>query len=121
MDFSLQTLIKIVISFSLLNVWLLRYKQESRWRGGSARNMHEEFKAYGLPKGSILIIGFLKVMLAILLLVSIWYVHYEKLILILIATLLIGAIAMHLKIKDSYIKSIPALILFCLTVVLYFI
>ena len=52
MDFSVQTLIKIVISFSLLNVWLLRYKQESRGEGVQREICMKNLKLMVYQKGS---------------------------------------------------------------------
>jgi hypothetical protein len=31
------------------NVWVLRFGKETHWRGGTAKNLKEEFEAYGLP------------------------------------------------------------------------
>jgi hypothetical protein len=46
---SLALVSQIVIALGLLNVWLLRAKRPTAYRGGDAQNMKEEFEAYGLP------------------------------------------------------------------------
>ena len=43
-------IIQIVIALAIFNVWVLRLNKSTNWRGGSASNMKEEFKAYGLPE-----------------------------------------------------------------------
>ena len=40
--------LKIIVGLSLLNVWLLQYNKPSRWRGGDAKTMMQEFETYGL-------------------------------------------------------------------------
>ena len=40
---------QVIVAVGLLNVWLLRTNKATAWRGGEARNMHEEFAVYGLP------------------------------------------------------------------------
>jgi len=41
--------LKLIIGLSILNVWLVRSKKSTAWRGGDANNIAEEFQAYGLP------------------------------------------------------------------------
>ena len=119
MTIDLSTLLKIVIALGIFNVWLLRFKRDSRWRGGKSKNMIEEFDQYGLPKWSVGIIGFLKVSLAFFLILSIWFPALETSVLTAIGILMIGAIGMHIKIGDAYSKSIPAFLLLSLTLAVY--
>ena len=114
-------ILQLIISIGLINVWLLRFNKDTEYRGGNAKNMNEEFMAYGLPEWSMYLVGFLKVAIAILLIVSIWI---EKLLfynLIVLAALMIAAVFMHLKVKDPIKKSYPALsILFMIALIMYF-
>jgi len=55
---------QLVIALALLNVWLLRAGKPTRWRGGEAKNMREEFASYGLPPWFMWVIGLIKVTLA---------------------------------------------------------
>jgi uncharacterized membrane protein YphA (DoxX/SURF4 family) len=105
---------KLVISLGLLNVWLLRASKPTEWRGSGAKNMREEFAAYGLPAWFMGVVGFLKVTLAILLLASIWLPIIARPAAIGIAVLMIGAVSMHLKVGDPMRKSLPALSLLAL-------
>jgi hypothetical protein len=116
----LASIIQIIIALGIFNVWIFRYSKESTWRGGNAKNMKEEFRVYGLPEWFIGLIGFLKLLLASLLIVSIWFPVLKIPAAIGIAVLMLGAILMHFKVKDPLKKSLPAatMFLFCLIVVI---
>jgi hypothetical protein len=49
---------QIIVGASILNVWLIQNKTSTRWRGGNATTILEEFKAYGLSKSLYYIVGF---------------------------------------------------------------
>lgn len=106
--------LQIIVSISILNVWLLRYNQPTKWRGGNAQNIFEEFRAYGLPEWTCYAVGTMKVLLAGLLLLAIWFPPLRQLAAIGLAVMLLGSIAMHIKIKDPMIKSLPAATFFIL-------
>ena len=108
---------QIIIALGLLNVWLLRAGKPTDWRGGDARNMKEEFQAYGLPAWFLGVVGFLKISLAILLLVGIWLPYLTKPAATGIAVLMLGAVSMHLKVRDPVKKSLPAFSLLVLSLV----
>ena len=111
-----QYLLQIIAALGIFNVWLLRFGQDTEYRGGKASNMSEEFLIYGLPKVAVYIIGFLKIVSAIGLLAGIFLQSFVIPSAILLAALMIGAFGMHLKIKDPFRKSIPALIMLALCV-----
>lgn len=113
-------ILKVIIGLGILNVWLLRFNKPSRWRGGKAANMIEEFKVYGLDPWTVYLVGFLKVSLAVLLLISIWYPDLTKIAAYGIAILMLGAMGMHFRIRES-LRSLPSLILLvlCLLVVYF--
>ncbi|TXD50735.1 MULTISPECIES: DoxX family protein [unclassified Polaribacter] len=101
-------ILKVIVGISILNVWLLQSKKATKWRGGDAQNIFEEFEYYGLSKSFCYVVGFLKVSLALMLLISI---KFEELTLVAsagLAALLLGSIIMHLKVKDELYKSFPA-------------
>jgi hypothetical protein len=93
-------ILKVIVGLSILNVWLIQFNKTTRWRGGDAKTILEEFEIYGLSKEFCYLVGFLKVSLALILLASI---QFESLTLIGslgLAVLLFGSIIMHLKVKD---------------------
>ena len=116
----LQYLLQVIAALGIFNVWLLRFGQDTEYRGGKASNMSEEFMVYRLPPFAVYIVGFLKITSAIGLLAGIFLQSFVIPSAILLAALMIGAFGMHLKIKDPFRKSIPALIMlaFCVAILL---
>ncbi len=108
-------IIQIVIALGLLNVWLLRFNKSTDWRGGEAANMKEEFAAYGLPPWFMVLVGFLKISFAILLIVGLWVPAVTMPAAVGIAVLMLGAILMHIKVKDPLKRTLPAASLFILS------
>ena len=99
---------QIIVGLSILNVWLVQGKKATKWRGGNATTIIEEFKVYGLSSTLCYIIGFLKVVLALLLISAIWLPILKQPAALGLAFLLFGSVVMHFKIKDPLIKSFPA-------------
>ena len=108
----LQTLVALLI----LNVWIVRPRMRTRFRGGDAKNMREEFATYGLSFSAMCVIGGLKVALALALLAGIWIDGITQWAAIGLALLMLGAFAMHLKVKDPIKKSVPSLVILALCV-----
>lgn len=100
--------LKIIVGISIINVWLIQPNKPSKWRGGDATTITEEFNVYGLSNTFYKIIFVIKVGLAILLLISIKYDFLTQYSSIGLAILLGGSILMHIKIKDPLLKSFPA-------------
>ena len=113
----LVMILQIVIALGIFNVWILRFGRATSWRGGSAANMKEEFEVYGLPGWSVQLIGFLKILFAACLVVGIWFPALVMPASIGLAVLMLGAVAMHLKVKDPLVKSLPAFTMLVLSVV----
>lgn len=110
--------IQIIIALGIYNVWLLRYGKSSAFRGGDADNMEEEFAAYGLPPWSVKVVGALKLLFATLLLIGIWYPVLVLPAALGMTVLMLGAVAMHIKVKDPLKKSLPAATLLVLSLIL---
>jgi len=110
-------IIQIVIALGIFNVWLLRFGQPTGWRGGSAANMKEEFAVYGLPEWSVQTVGFLKLLFAACLIAGIWFPALTRPAAIGIGILMLGAVAMHIKVKDPLKKSLPALTMLVFSVI----
>jgi hypothetical protein len=112
---------QLIIGFGLLNVWILRPSKATAWRGGQAATMREEFDVYGLPGWFMTVIGFLKVTLALALIAGVWFPGITRPASLGIAALMLGAVAMHVRVKDRPMKSLPAfsLLVLALFVALY--
>ena len=106
---------KVIIFVAILNVWFFRFNKKTKYRGGDASSMKEEFAAYGLSESTMYIIGALKVLSALGLIVSIWVPMLTLPSAGLMAILMVGAILMHVKIKDSPKQSMPAAIFLLLS------
>lgn len=110
-------LCQIIIALGIFNVWIIRYGKETNWRGGEAKNMKEEFAAYGFPGGFMAFIGAAKILLAICLIIGIWIPLFVKPAAIAMAFLMIGAVSMHVKVKDPLQKSLPAFTMLLLSLI----
>ena len=112
--------LQIIVGVSLINVWLIQPNKPTPYRGGEAKTIFEEFKVYGLPAWSCYAIGFIKVTLGIMLIAGIWVTQLTLPSAAGLALLLIGSVAMHLKIKDPLKKSFPAalFITMCLIIII---
>lgn len=100
--------LQIIVALGLLNVWLLRFNKSTEFRGGSAKNLKEEFAAYGLPVWFMYFIGTLKIGAAMALLAGFWIPTLVAPAAGLIVLLMLGALTMHIKVKDPLKKSMPA-------------
>jgi hypothetical protein len=110
-------IIQLTIALSLLNVWLLRFRRPTPYRGGCSTSLPEEFAAYGLPNWMLWVVGALKVSCALCLIVGVWVPLLVLPAAGLISILMLGAISMHLKVRDPLIKSVPAGAVLALTTI----
>lgn len=110
--------IQIVVAFTLFNVWLFRRNLATPYRGGAARNLRDEFRVYGLPDWFMAATGIAKVALAVALLAGAFVPPLVRPVALGIAGLMLGAIAMHVKVADPLRKSLPAASLLVLAVFL---
>lgn len=110
--------IKILIFISIINVWFLKFNKTSPWRGKDANSMKEEFKTYGLSQSFMYVIGGLKVASALVLFISIWAPSLTIYAASIMAVLMVGAVLMHIKVKDPLKKSFPAFSFLVLSLVL---
>lgn len=113
--------LQIIVGISILNVWLIQYNKATKWRGGNAKTLLEEFRAYGLSKQMCYIVGIFKVTLAVLLLCAIWFPVLKQPAALGLAVLLSGSVVMHFKINDPLIKSFPATLFLTLCLIIAFI
>ena len=58
---SLTSLLQIIVALGLLNVWLVRRRSSTPFRGGAAQTLQEEFAAHGLPGFAFYLVGALKI------------------------------------------------------------
>ena len=115
-SFVVSTVLQVVVALGLLNVWLVRAGASTAYRGGSAQSLRAEFAAYGLPDWMFYAVGFLKITSAVLLIAGIWIPALIIPPAAIVAVLMIGALAMHAKVRDPLIKSLPAFLMLVMSV-----
>lgn len=114
----LHIICQLIIGLGILNVWFLRSTKKTSYRGGETSSLKEEFAAYGLPGWVFLIVGILKVGAALALLAGILIPELVKPAAMIMAGMMIGALVMHVKVKDSPKKSLPAAVMLALSLIL---
>jgi hypothetical protein len=117
---TVRIIIQVIIALGIFNVWILRFGKSTDWRGGAAKSMKEEFEFYGLPGWFMPLIGFLKLLLAVLLIAGIWIPDVTMPAAIGMAILMLGAVSMHVKVKDPPKKSLPAFTMLVLSLIVAF-
>ena len=98
---------------------MVRARASTAYRGGSAQSLKEEFATYGLPAWSFYAVGALKVGSAVLLLAGIWVPELIRPPALIVAALMVGALAMHARVKDSPKKFLPALLMLLMCVAIF--
>ncbi len=103
--------LQLLVAFGLLNVWLIRSNQKTAYRGSNASSLKSEFAAYGLPLWSFYVIGFIKISAALLLLLGLWIPLLVFPSALVVSLMMLGAVCMHIKVRDPLKKCLPALIM----------
>ena len=101
----------------ILNVWFNRFNKDTGYRGGNATNMKEELEEYGLSETTMYAVGAAKVSLAGLMLAGLVAPRVSRPASIGLATFMLGAIGMHIKVGDPVKRYLPALSVFSLATV----
>ncbi len=113
--FTNASLLQIVLALGLMNVWLVRARSATQFRGAAARSLEDEFDAYGLPRWAFYLVGALKLGIAVVLLVGLWVPLLVSPATAGLVLLMLGALAMHVKVGDPPIKSLPALLMLAIS------
>ncbi len=116
MQHIIGSVLQVIVGLVLLNVWLLRRESATAYRGGDAKNLKDEFATYGLPAPMFYIVGGLKIICGVLLLVGLAYAPVVLPAAAVVAVLMAGAVAMHLKVGDAVTKYVPAAVMLAMSV-----
>jgi len=113
----ISKVLSVIVGLTVINVWLFRSGKSTSYRGGDASNLMEEFEVYGLGD-YFMTIGIIKVSLAVLLLLSIYFNKLKLISSLGIAIMMMVAVYMHFSVGDELIKSMPAsvMLLSCLII-----
>ncbi len=116
----LYVCVSLFVSILVTNVWLFRFNKETPYRGGNAKNMIEEFAAYGLDINIMYLVGSLKIIASIGLIFGLLKTKISVYSSLLMAILMTGAIYFHFKISDPAIKYFPSVLMLLCSVFIYF-
>lgn len=117
---SITIFLQLVVAFGLLNVWVIRSRHKTAYRGSNSSSLKNEFAAYGLPLWSFYLIGFIKISSALLLLLGLWIPFLVFPSALIVSFMMLGAVCMHIKVKDPLKKFLPALIMLFFSVAICF-
>ncbi|TVR59791.1 MAG: DoxX family protein [Gemmatimonadales bacterium] len=117
---SIPSVLQLIVGLGLLNVWLLRPKSPTGYRGGEARSLREEFEVYGLPGFAFYVVGGLKILAGVILIAGVWVSLPVQLAAGVVAALMVGALIMHVKVGDPAKKSVPAVVMLVLSLAIVF-
>lgn len=101
---NILVLSQIIISISILIVWVFRYD-----------NIVIEFEQYGLSSLIRNMVGATKISLATILVIGIWHHEYLFATSIIMAFLMLCAQFFHFRVKNNWIKFLPSLSLLILS------
>ena len=112
-------ILQLIIGISILFVWLVRSNVPSNFRVGGANNLKEEVLEVGLPIIFYDIMRVVKPMFAFFLIFGLFYNPMTLPSMIFTTIFMSGALWMHIKAKDNFVKVIPALTLLIFCVVIF--
>jgi hypothetical protein len=116
----IATVLQFIVGLGLLNVWLVRSRSATAFRGGLATSLREEFAVYGLPVAAYYVVGALKVGAAVVLIAGVWPGALAGLPVRaaagVVAALMVGALLMHVKVGDPVKKAVPATLMLAMSV-----
>ncbi|WP_411279090.1 DoxX family protein [Gemmatimonas sp.] len=115
---TLNAVLQLIVGIGLLNVWVVRSARGTAYRGGGAQTLREEFAAYRLPDAAFYLVGAVKVIAGVVMLAGLWWPLPVRAAAGAVVVLMVGAIMMHIRIKDPVMKSVPAVIMLVLCLVL---
>jgi len=112
---TLPSVLQLIVGLGLLNVWLVRPRSATAYRGGEATSLQDEFAVYGLPSFAFYVVGALKVTAAVVLIAGVWLELPVTIAAGVVAALMVGALLMHVKVSDPVNKAVPATIMLLLS------
>jgi hypothetical protein len=96
---------QVIIGASVIFVWVFRFD-----------NVVAEFKQFGLNDLTRNMVGATKIALATLLIAGVWHSSLVTIPAVLMGLFMVAAQYFHFKIKNTFIKHLPSLILLILCV-----
>ena len=115
MDLQISDCLQLIVGISILSVWLLHAHVPTNFRVGQAQTLREEVTEAGLPDYVYDVMRIVKPIFAFFLIMGILWNPITLPCMAFTTIFMVGAVGMHIKVKDSLFKMIPALtlLLFC--------
>ncbi len=113
----IRRIAQTVAALWILDVWFHRFNKDTGYRGGDATNMREEFEEYGLSENVMYAVGATKVSLASMMLVGHVVPKLVRPASAGLAVLMLGAVGMHVRVKDPVKRAMPAVTVLTLSTV----
>ena len=115
-------ILQVFVGLNILRIWLVTNQRESIYRGGEgkAKTLRGEFEYYGLPIWFMYTVGALKVAMASGLILGIWMPQFIPFAAGGLIVLMIGAVAMHFKVRDNLQTYLPALLMLTLSSLIFY-
>ncbi len=109
--------LQLFVALNILRIWLITNQRASIYRGGDgkAKTLREEFEYYGLPRWFMYVVGSLKVAAALGLILGIWMPVLIPFAAGGLIILMLGSIAMHIKVGDKLKTNLPAILMLVLS------
>jgi hypothetical protein len=116
----LLIVLQVFVGLNILRIWLVTNKRASVYRGGDgkAKTLREEFEYYGLPAWFMYVVGTLKVAAALGLIAGIWVPELVPYAAGGLIVLMLGAVTMHIKVRDKVTTYLPALLMLTLSTII---
>jgi uncharacterized membrane protein YphA (DoxX/SURF4 family) len=112
--------LQIIVALGIYNVWFIRPKRKTDYRGRGASSLKEEFMSYGLSVSSMYLVGAIKVLSATALLLGLLYPALTKPAAAVLSVMMVGAISMHFKVGDNLKRFVPAVLMLAMSVTIFF-
>jgi len=111
----LVVLTQCMLAFAPFSVMTVRASQETNFRPGGAKNLEEEFAAYGYPSWFFKFVRITKSSFALFLVVGLVWTPAMVIGAAGILVLMVGAVISHIKVLDGPLKSVPSFTLLCMS------
>ncbi len=115
----LLILLQIIAALTIYNVWFVRAGHSTPYRGRGAGNLKKEFLAYGLPVWFMYLVGTIKVLSATALILGIWYPYFVGPASLVLTLMMVGAVLMHIKVRDSFKRALPSLLMLMISIFIF--
>ncbi|CAD7951180.1 unnamed protein product [Amoebophrya sp. A120] len=110
----LVVLAQAIVNLWIFSVWTWRFNKQTPFRARNSQSLLQEFQSYGYDLEVMKWTGFVKLFCATLLPIAIMNPEYPWLLIFssgVLFLLMVIAIVSHVRVKDPWVKNVPALVM----------